>query len=598
MNPVAGRIEDLRAAARARGVHDYLVPSTDEHLDEYLPAWRRRREWASGFTGSAGDLLVGESDAWLYADGRYHLQAEAELAGSGIRLMKVGAPGQRSLLSDIAERARSRPGLRLGVDPMVLPMAAAEAIEAALARHGGTLVRLSGHLVDPLWTDRPEPETSPLIEVPLEWAGLAPGAKLEAVRADLAAARARSLVILKLDQIAWLLNLRSRRDVPFNPVFESYLVLGPDFVELFLREPDRRLPPALRDRIPGLRVRPYAEFERTLSGIPGPALIDPLGTTAGVAEALRSAGVEIATAPSPIELRKAVKNEAEMRAMAEANRRASVAKTRALLWLRRELEAGTIVTERAFRERIEALYAEQPGYFDLSFETIAATGAHGAIVHYGAAGDTPLAEGELFLIDSGAHIAGGTTDDTRTVSVGRAGPEARRLHTLVLKGHIRAARQRIPDGSSGAVLDALARAPLWEAGENYDHGTGHGVGAFLNVHEGPFAISERTRKSVAEQPLRAGYVTSIEPGVYVPGMGGVRLENLYLLRGEGPDAQGRRWLVLEPLTFVPFDSELIEDGLLEPMERAWLADYHARCKAVLLPLLPERERYELQAWMG
>jgi Xaa-Pro aminopeptidase len=441
----------------------------------------------------------------------------------------------------------------------------------------------------------PTPQASPLLPVPLAWSGQSTSEKLALLRSDLSRSGAHALVAVKLDQIAWLLNLRSQSDVPFNPVFESFLILEPTACHLFVRDPWTRVPAALRSDLGDVQIHDYDDFARGLSRIQGPVLIDPTGVTAGVVSTLEQQGTKILRALSPIEIRKAVKNPAEQEAMRRANLRASVAKTKALLWLRREHAAGSLVTERRFREVIEAAYREQPEFFDLSFDTIAATGPHGAIIHYGGADETPLEEGHLFLIDSGAHIGGGTTDDTRTVAVGRASAEARRIFTLVLKGHINAARQIIPEGIPGTALDALARAPLWNAGLSYDHGTGHGVGAFLNVHEGPFSLSDRERKPHLGQPLREGIVSSIEPGYYRPGFGGVRLENLYLYVKADLAGATRPFLRLEPLSYIPFDPELTEESLLDPPEKAWLAQYHQQCLDKLRPHLKETERYELQA---
>jgi Xaa-Pro aminopeptidase len=582
----------------AEGIDDYVIPSTDEHLNEYLPLWRRRREFLSGFTGSAGDLLVGLKDAWLYADGRYHLQAAQELEGSGISLMKVGLPAARTLPADLEERAKARAGLVVGIDPMIVPLSFAETLPERLAQHDATLREIPRNLVDPLWTDRPEPSTSPLMLLPAEWVGADPAQKIDLIREDVKKAGAEALAVIKLDQIAWLFNLRSRDEVPYNPVFESFLFLERDAVHLFLRGARSRLPAGFWEAVPGLRVHDYEDFPHFLTGVKGRVSIDPSGITQGVASALRSAGCTLIKMPSPIEDRKSVKNAAEQAAQKRANLLASAAKTRALLWLRRSVATGQTVTEEGFRQKIESLYAEQPGFFGLSFNTIAATGPHGAIVHYGECDATPLLPGHLFLIDSGAHISGGTTDDTRTVAVGAPEPEARRLYTLVLKGHIAAARQTIPEGAAGTALDALARSPLWNETLTYDHGTGHGVGAFLNVHEGPFALSERERKPFAAQPLKEGIISSIEPGCYREGHGGIRLENLYLYVKAGEPKSGRTWLRLEPLTWIPFDPVLIDPSLLDPAERAWLEAYHRECLAKLSPLLSEEEHEALRVMLS
>lgn len=588
-NPIPQRLQALRAAMREHGLTHYLVPSADEHVNEYLPLWRARREFASGFTGSAGDALVGLEDAWLFTDGRYHLQAERELAGSTYELSKVGAAGHDSL----AERLRVLPaGARVGVDPMVLPIATAQAYRAVLGRVGGELVGVRGNLIDPLWSDRPAPATSELVPVDLAWVGRSCAEKLAALREDLAAAGADATVVVKLDQIAWLTNLRSRDDVPFNPVFEAYAFVDGEALHLFLHGGERRLPAAARRDLPGLAVHEHGDFLTFLTALDRErrVLLDPSGTTLGVQEALAAnPRVALVEARSPIEDAKARKNEVEQESMRRANRRASGAKARALAWLRAELAAGRRVTERRFRERIEELYEGLEDFWGLSFNTISATGANGAVMHYGEAADVPLEPGQLFLIDSGSQVGGGTTDDTRTVAVGEPTAEQRRLYTLVLKSHVASASAVFPSGVPGTALDSITRGPLWREGLNFDHGTGHGVGCFLNVHEGPFALAERERKPFATNPLLPGMVTSIEPGYYRPGWGGIRLENLYLVVEDHVDDTGKAWLRFEPLTFIPFDRRLIDDELLDERERDWLEGYERRCREELAKELEPAE---------
>lgn len=595
MNQIPERLRALRALTAEHGIDDLIVLSVDEHLNEYLPLHGERRAFMSGFTGSAGDLIIGRTDAWLYTDGRYHMQAGLELDGSTFDLMKVGAPGSRPLLADLEERLKSGHVKSVGVDPMTVPFAFAEALREKLERHGAKLVETPFNLVDRVWKQRPQPAPTKLIAMPLEWSGASVAAKAAAIREDLAKLGADSIAIVKLDQVAWLFNLRGKGDIPYNPVFEASAFLDGKALHLFIRSGAERMPAGFDAGSGGFVLHGYDEFPAFLRTVKGRVAVDPSGVTLGVISALQAGGSLVVQCLSPIEVRKAHKNPAEQEAQKRANLRASAAKTRALLWLRRELDEKRTVTEDSFRKHIEARYAEQEGYFDLSFNTIAATGAHGAIIHYGACDETPLKTGDLFIIDSGAHIAGGTTDDTRTVAVGRCDQERRRIYTLVLKGHIQAAKQVFPENIPGTALDALARSPLWNQGLNYDHGTGHGVGAFLNVHEGPFAISERERKPYATTPLKAGMCTSIEPGYYREGFGGVRLENLYLLVPHHKDDLGRQWLACEPITWVPFDPDLIEDALLEPAEIEWLDNYHRTCIEKLSPLLPETERYELRA---
>ncbi len=583
MTAIPERLEALRGALRADGLTHYVVPSSDEHLNEYLPDWRQRRPWITGFDGSAGDALVGLEDAWLFTDGRYHLQAERQLAGSGVSLSKVGAPGHPTLVEHLRAAARAAGGrIVVGCDPMILAVGAGRALEDALRAEGAELRPVSPNLIDPLWDDRPAPATSELVAPPLEWVGPSSAEKLAAVRAELERLGANALPVVKLDQLAWLLNLRSKDDVDFNPVFEGYAWVDGDAVHLFVHGGGARVPAAAD--VPGLAVHAYDEFPGFLAALPAGtrALVDPSGVTLGVLQALQARdGVAVVEGASPVEQHKAHKSEVEVESMRRANRRASAAKVRALRWLDERLAAGERVTERAFQERIEADYRALPDYWGLSFNTISAAGANGAIMHYGSADETPLEPGKLFLIDSGAQVAGGTTDDTRTVAVGEPTDEQRRLYTLVLKCHAAGATATFPAGTPGTAIDALTRSPLWREGLNYDHGTGHGVGCFLNVHEGPFALSERERKPYAVHPLQAGMVTSIEPGYYLPGWGGIRLENLYLIVEDRVDDLGVQWLRFEPLTFIPFDERLIDRDMLDAREAAWLDEYTARVREEL-----------------
>ncbi|MBI5445401.1 MAG: M24 family metallopeptidase [Deltaproteobacteria bacterium] len=585
------RIEALRASMRQHGVSHYLVPSSDEHLNEYLPAWHQRRPWLSGFTGSAGDLLVGMTadETWLFTDGRYHLQAERELEGSGIGLQKLGSRGSKSLREVLEGLAgRYREACAVGYDPWVLSLASAEELSRVLEDGGAKLRPLSPPLVDGIWTDRPAPPETPLLVCPPEWTGRTMKEKVDALRASLQRRNADATAVVKLDQIAWLTNLRSTDDIPYNPVFEAYLYVDADRVHLFLHGARVRLPAGFGNDLPGFAVREYGEFPGFLASVTGRrVLLDPEATTRGVFDAL--SGSRIIRAASPLDEAKAVKNEAERACMARASLLASVGKTRALLWLAAEIEAGRRVTEASFRDRIEGLYRELEGYRQLSFPTIAATGEHGAIVHYAGADETELRPGELFLVDSGIHLDGGTTDDTRTVTVRAPTPEQRAVYTRVLKAHIAGASQVFPEDAPGAALDAVTRSPLWSARLQYEHGTGHGVGAFLNVHEGPFSLTEARGRPAAGRGLKTGMITSVEPGYYRPGFGGVRLESLYLVTETGEEVDGRKWLCLVPLTWIPFDPRLIDLELLDETERAWLQVYHRGCLERLEPHLSADE---------
>lgn len=594
MNSIPERLRALRERMQGAGLTHYLIPSADENVNEYLPAWRQRRPWASGFTGSAGDLLVGTEagETWLFTDGRYHVQAEIELEGSGIGLQKVGAEGSMSLLKMLGGwTAEESSESVLGYDPMVLPLSTRDAVQKALKKSGASLRAVAGHLVDDLWEGRPQPPETPLISCPLEWTGLSFAEKLGLLRADLEESAVDATVAVRLDQIAWLTNLRSLDDIPYNPTFESFLYVGPQEVHLFLNGPERRLPDGFGADLEGFFAHSCAEFLPFLKQLSGLRVaIDPDRVTAGILEALEQGReITVRRLESHIERRKAIKNKTELKCMEHANLVAGAAKTKAMFWLQRELAANREVTERSFRQKIESLYAETEGYQGLSFETISAAAEHGAIIHYGAADETPLRKGELFLIDSGIQAGGGTTDATRTFALGEGTDEQRRIFTLVLKAHIRAVKQVFPKGTPGTAIDSITRSALWSEKLNYSHGTGHGVGAFLNVHEGPFGIADHSRPAAATHALEPGMVTSIEPGYYEPSFGGVRHENLYTIRvAEGGDVEGA-WLEFFPLTWIPFDTRLVDESLLDEQERAWFHWYHEECVRRLKPHLTAEE---------
>lgn len=599
MTETAQRIEALRKRMQQHGVSHYLVPTSDEHVNEYVPPWHQRRSWLSGFTGSAGDVLVGmdPAETWLFADGRYHLQAEQELKGSGIGLQKVGTKGAKSLrevLEDLAGRHGA--GCSVGYDPMVLPVGSAEEMAKALTDGGAILQPVSPNLVDGLWTDRPTPPRTLLTLCPVEWTGRSVRDKVDRLRESLSRRNAGAIAVVRLDQIAWLTNLRSTDDIPYNPVFEAFLYVDSEEVHLFLHGGAERLPSEFSG-LSGFRPREYGEFIPFLQSLRGQrVLIDPEGTTQGVLDGL--AANRIIRALSPIEEAKAIKNETEQACMARANLMASASKTRTLLWLAREAEAGRLVTERSFRAKIEGHYEEMPGYRQLSFPTISAAGEHAAIVHYGEADDSALRDGELFLVDSGVQMDGGTTDDTRTVSVGSPTSEQRTIYTQVLKAHISGASQLFPEEAAGASIDAVTRSPLWARRLHYEHGTGHGVGAFLNVHEGPFALTEARGRLHSARGLKPGMITSIEPGYYRQGFGGVRLEGLYLVIDTGAESDGRKWLGFRPLTWIPFDPKLIDTDLLDDRERAWLSEYHQGCIERLRDHLSRDEAAQLNDMLG
>lgn len=600
MSAIPDRLEALRAEMRALRLTHYVIPSSDEHLNEYLPTRNMRREWASGFSGSAGDLLVGcaPEETFLFTDGRYHLQAERQLAGSGIALQKLGTLNAKPLSRVVTEFAeRYKADLRVGVDPFVISMTQGRALEKACARGGAALVRVDSNLVDRLWTHRPSEPSSPLLSLPLDLVGASIDEKLGAVRSALREEGADSTIVVKLDQIAWLLNLRALEDVPYNPVFLAYLIVSEKSVDLFVHAPAARLRETNLATMRGLTIHEYSEFRSFVAQLPSSKLLfDPDRATLGVWDQATT-GHSVVEGVSPLERLKARKNESEVAAMKRANLLASVAKTRAVLWLRQATDAGEFVTEAIFRDHIEARYRELDGYQALSFHTISAAGDHGALPHYSDADATPIRAGELLVIDSGIQARGGTTDDTRTLGIGTPTAQQKRFFTLVLRAHIRGAAAVFPEGTTGVAIDALVRSPLWAEGLNYDHGTGHGVGAFLNVHEGPFQIGDANRRPSSVHPLELGMVTSIEPGYYALGFGGVRHENLYVVVLHHVEPSGRRWFAFESLTYIPFDCRFIDFSAFETPERKWLDEYHAACRERLAPFLGSDEARALSRYL-
>lgn len=575
-------------------VDAYLVPSADAHLNEYVPIYQRRREAITGFSGSAGDALLCPEGSHLFVDSRYYLQADQEVDPAYFRVHKVGMAGAYTLTGWLTEMEKQRGRLRVGFDPFVVSTEAHAAYAKALQAAGSALVPITPNLVDAVWDDRPAPPAQPIYALPDEITGRSVADKLTAIREQMAQAGADALILTKLDEIAWVTNLRGS-DVSHNPVFEAYLVIERERATCFTRvAPPAEVQHALATQIIFEDYSAYPEAVRRLGASPALTVwLDAAGTTMGT-RLLLAETQRLHTARNPVVLMKAVKNAAEIAAMRNAHVRAAAAKIRSLARLERQLAVGERVSELAYAEMLHEEYASEAGFRDLSFTTIAAAGPNGAIVHYSQASpEIALRAGELFLVDSGVQVLGGTTDDTRTISIGSPTERQRRLYTLVLRCHIALAQQKFPEGTSGLVLDALARAHMWNAGLDYGHGTGHGVGAFLNVHEGPQRLGPRG----SEEPLQPGMVVSNEPGYYEEGWGGIRLENLYVVVPDDdmpPHPSGKRWLRFDPLTLIPFDKRLIDWTQLSDSECAWLERYHQQVEETISPLLNETDRAWLQ----
>ena len=577
------QVTELREELARAGVDGFIVPRADEHLGEYVPPSAERLRWLTGFSGSAGVAIVLPDRACLFVDGRYVLQAENQTdAAIWERRHLMNEPPSVWLAKAAA------PGARIGYDPMLLS-------EEALQRYldaSCDMVPLESNPVDTIWRDRPAPPLQPAWEHPEHLAGRRSADKRQDIAAALREQGQDAAVITDPASIAWLLNLRGA-DLAFTPVALGFAVISADAgVDLFMAP--EKLPPGLRAAL-GNEVAAHGRpaLEPTLDGLAGKRVrVDPAGSPVWFAQKLRRAGATVVAGPDPCVLPKAQKNEAEQAGARLAHRRDGVALCRFLHWLAETPRPG--LTETAAASRLLALRAEQEGFREESFPAITASGEHGAIMHYrvDAESDRAIRPDELYLVDSGGQFDYGTTDVTRTVWTGPGTPPIalRDRYTRVLKGHIAIARLVFPHGSTGAHLDAFARASLWQVGLDFDHGTGHGVGSYLSVHEGPVSISKQARPV----PLEAGMILSNEPGFYLPGEYGIRLETLVLVQPAEFGGE-RRFLRMETLTLAPWDRVMIATELLTTAERDWLDAYHARVLAEIGPEMPEAERTWLAA---
>ena len=582
--PRSDRLAGLRAAMAAHHIDAVIVPSADPHLSEYLPGRWQGREWLSGFTGSVGTLIVTAHFAGVWTDGRYFTQAETELAGSEIQLMKI--PAAASLLYIDWLAATLLPEQTVAVDARVLGLATARLLGDALAARGIKLVT-DMDLLEQVWPERPALPDAPVFEHAAPHATVARHVRLADTREAMAKAGARYHFISTLDDIAWLFNLRGA-DVNFNPVFLAHALIGPDNATLFVGA--NKIPDALRDTLlaDGVRLAPYDDAEASLRALPENAtlLLDPRRVTAGMRAAV-PATVKVIEAINPTTFAKSRKSDAEVahvRAAMEQDGAALCAFYAALEATLADPQRAPL-TEVDIDLRITAARAERPGFVSASFGTIAGFNANGAIMHYRAAapGCATIDGDGLLLIDSGGQYLGGTTDITRVVPVGTPSSDQKRDFTLVLKGMIALSRTRFPRGTRSPLLDAIARAPIWAGGVDYGHGTGHGVGYFLNVHEGPQSISPTTMPE-PHTAMEPGMITSIEPGIYKPGRYGIRIENLVCNRVAEVTEFGE-FLAFETLTLCPIDARVIEVALLGADDTAWLNDYHATVRARLSPLV-------------
>ncbi|CAN5410383.1 aminopeptidase P family protein [soil metagenome] len=586
---VRARIASLRTALAAAQLDAWIVPSADPHLSEYLPGRWQGRQWLSGFTGSVGTLVVTAGFAGVWVDGRYWAQAEAELAGTGIELMKVmggasATPHVEWLADHLHEAAV------VGVDGQVLSLAGARGLQAALAARGMRL-RTDLDLLDSVWTDRPDLPAAIIYPHPAPHDVVSRADKLAALRQAMRAAGASHHWISTLDDLAWLTNLRGS-DVSYNPIYLGHALIGLDSATLFVSA--GKLDAATTEALAadGVTVAPYEHASAALSTLPAGSvlLIDPRRVTLGMREAV-AGGIRTVEATSPTTLAKSRKTPGEIAFVRRAMEHDGAALCEFFAWFEQALGHETI-TELTIDERITAERARQPGYVSPSFGTIAALNANGAMPHYRATSGSHATISKpgfkpdgLLLIDSGGQYHGGTTDITRVVPAGEVSQAQRRDYTRVLKGMIALSRARFPRGTRSPMLDSIARAPIWEAGCDYGHGTGHGVGYFLNVHEGPHGITPH----LAPEPQTAmepGMITSNEPGIYRPGRWGIRIENLVANRvAEVDEHEFGEFLEFETLTLCPIDTRCIAPELMRDDEIGWLDDYHAEVRRRLAPLV-------------
>lgn len=583
---ICKRLEALREVMRREGINAFIFPSTDPHNGEYVPAHWEGRKWISGFDGSAGTAVVTMDDAALWTDSRYFLAAEEQLRGTGFSLMKERVEGTPSVSRWLGMKLSAVKSPVVGVDGTVNAAASVEALIAELRAEGGITVRTNFDPLDVIWADRPPVPADKAVIHPLEYAGEPCHEKLARIRQALKERHACGMLAAALDDIAWTLNLRGT-DVHCNPVFVSYLLIEPERATLFI---DRdKLTPGVEAYLKGEGVGTagYADVSKALAAYGEyNILMDDGEINYNLFNAARCLKV---VAPSPIPAMKAVKNNVEIEGFRNAMLRDGVALVKFMRWLRPAVEAGG-QTEMSVSAKLEELRAAQPLYRGLSFDTIAAYQEHGAIVHYEPtpATDVPLRPEGFLLLDSGAQYLDGTTDITRTVTLGPVTDEQRLVYTLVLKGHIGLELCRFPRGASGTQLDAIARKDLWRYGLNYLHGTGHGVGSYLNVHEGPHQI----RMEYKPASLVEGMTVTDEPGIYLPGLFGVRTENTLLI-APYKETQFGRFLQFEPLTLCPIDTEPIILDMLTAEERDWLNAYH---KTVYDRLSPHLDGEDL-AWL-
>ena len=581
---VTDRLARLRELMRREKLSAFVFPSTDPHNGEYVPDHWKGREWVSGFNGSAGTVVVTGNAAALWTDSRYFIAAAQQLEGTGIELMKLKIPGTPTIAEWLGQQLIDCQRPEVGIDGMVNSQASAEALIADLRSHGGITVRTNLDPLKTIWTDRP-PIPQDLVSVhPLEYAGEDVKSKVSRIRKALRDLHADGMLMSALDDIAWTLNMRGT-DVHCNPVFVSYLLISSNSVTLYINKVklSHVVMAYLQDN--GVSIDDYENVDKGLKSYPDyNILIDPDETCYTLARI--AACQEVVRSKSPVPALKAVKNEAEIRGYRSAMLKDGIAMVKFLKWLKPAVQAGG-QTELSVDRKLTSLRRQQPLFRDISFDTIAGYATHAAIVHYEATPETdiPMEPHGMILIDSGAQYQDGTTDITRTIALGPVSDYEKHVYTLVLKGHIQLAMCKFPKGAAGTQMDILARSAMWREGLNYLHGTGHGVGSYLNVHEGPHQF----RMEWMPAPFVEGMTVTDEPGIYLPDRFGVRIENTMIVEKYKTTEFGE-FLQFDALTLCPIDTAPIDVSMLSDEEVEWLNSYHRRVYDAIAPHVSMDER--------
>ena len=591
MSSHADRLAALRDELSRRRLDGFVVPLTDEHMSEYVGSYAQRLAWLTGFEGSAGTAVVLPAEAAIFVDGRYTLQVREQVSADQWSYQSVPDTSVAAWLKDHAGE-----GARIGYDPWLHTKGWVEAARKALATRGAGLVAVESNPVDAIWADRPAPSDARLVVQPDDHAGKSAAAKREEIGDTLSAQGQDAVILSALDSIAWAFNVRGR-DVSRTPVALAYALIRADATADLFVDPGKVGEDVAQHLGNAVSIRPREAFGDTLDAFAGKRVsVDPERAVAAIFDRLGAAGAEIVETRDPVVLPKAIKNAREIAGTIAAHVRDGAALTRFLHWVatvageggQDELTAADVL--HGFREETGALQ-------DLSFDTISGSGANGAVVHYRVSEKTvrPIEAGTLYLVDSGGQYVDGTTDVTRTLAIGVPTPEMKDRFTRVLKGHIALARAVFPQGTRGTQLDVLARQYLWAAGFDYAHGTGHGVGSYLGVHEGPQRIATSSGgQSGGDEPLQAGMIISNEPGYYKTGEYGIRIENLVLVEPREVPGAEKPLLGFKTLTLAPIDRAVIDVAMLSVDEKAWLDGYHARVLAEIGPLVPA----DVAAWLA